>query len=215
MASRQRLAEGVALVIAMALALVCLPAAGALASTQFSPPPDAAFSVEQRRQLNLSGQVLHAVGPEDRFQAITFRVATPVEAIWRTVRQFAQYERWFDELSKSDVYRQKGPDVYVRFQAEHWLAGSFVYHIHHHMPWPAASWARWRLDPTQASDFLVAEGYWRVESIAPGRESLVTYAATLQAKGFLAGLIPEQVDAENLNRIADWLRQSATQTTRK
>lgn len=190
------------------------------ATSDLIPPPQVWLDDKDTRALSTGRRVFFTLPFNGvKLSGVAFRVAAKPDEIWRTLRSFDNYSKWVDNLSESTVYSvpidERAPGVrpdatYVRFKVKHWLAGSYVYHVRHEFPWPAADWGVFQLHADRPNDFATAYGFWRVVPVhgAPGKCD-VYYVAEIRGHEGMSGFFRRRFIRGGLKAATQWVRRIA------
>ncbi|MBI5493707.1 MAG: SRPBCC family protein [Deltaproteobacteria bacterium] len=137
-----------------------------------------------------------------------FRVAAAPETVWSVIGDFPSYPKWIDNVSRTDVYKRDGENIYVAFRLSG-LGFSIDYFIHH-VYHDAQQWGTWTLDYSRESDLDDSVGFWRVTPVEgkPGW-STVEYSVDVQLRGWLPGFIRGIIVDKGLRQATEWVKVQA------
>jgi len=146
-----------------------------------------------------------------------FRVAASKTTIWSVIRDFDSYPLWIKDVKETEVYRRERGDIYVSFEASHWLLGKTRWYVRHQFP-PANfteaqlamnNWGSWTLDYDHRSDFNDSVGFWQIVPVV-GQPDLhdVIYSVDLSLSRSPA-FIKNRVVKRGLRTATQWLREQA------
>jgi hypothetical protein len=142
--------------------------------------------------------------------ALIFRVNAPPHIIWSVITDFNSYPTWIKRVKEIEVYKKEKDDIYVRFRIDHWLFGSFTYHVHHHFPWRQQGWGTWKLDDTKRSDFKAVVGFWRVLPAADEpNQSVVFYSCDIRFKKRKLPFMRNMAIKSSLKQASQWVKEQS------
>ena len=151
------------------------------------------------------------VGTGKRGIAI-FKVNASAQKIWATIHSFPSYPEWIKGLRAADIYRSDGENIFVHFQASHWLLGKTQWYVHHSFPSldniTNNSWGSWTLDYNKASDFRDSVGFWQVIEESK-QASKVIYSVDLLFKKKTSAFIRRAALKRSLKDATQWVKEQA------
>ena len=146
-----------------------------------------------------------------------FRVRASNKVIWSVLHDFEKYDDWVSDLSKTEIYKTEGNNIYVSFESSHWLLGSNKWFVKHTYPSLSLSeselkinnWGIWTLDYQRRSDFKDSVGYWQVLPVAGKVDQHdVIYSINLALYN-VPEFIKKRVVKNGLKKATQWVKTQA------
>ena len=127
------------------------------------------------------------------------RIEAPVDLVWATLLDFAEWPRMVDDVVAANVYERNDADIKVEIVVGVGFLKLKTY-IHHVLD-QAAGTLTWTLDERKSSDLLSNTGYWMVrDGSSHGGGSVVYYSCAVQLRAWAPGWLDRYIAREGLPR---------------
>ena len=125
-----------------------------------------------------------------------------------TIRNFAAYPQWIDQVKVCEEYAAENGHIYVRFVLG--TAGMKVEYFIDHVYTPGSEWMTWTLDYRRKSELDDSVGMWRVVPI-PGQPGAarVEYSVDVAVTTWVPGFVREFLVNQGLKDATSWVKAQA------
>ena len=159
---------------------------------------------DELTQLSGGELVLKQIGSNEGVAAQ--RIEAPVDLVWATLLDFAEWPRMVDDVVAANVYERNDADIKVEIVVGVGFLKLKTY-IHHVLD-QAAGTLTWTLDERKSSDLLSNTGYWMVrDGSSHGGGSVVYYSCAVQLRAWAPGWLDRYIAREGLPRALGWLKR--------
>lgn len=149
------------------------------------------------------------IGDSKRAVVIT-RVKADSSTVWSVIKDFASYPEWIDDIKATEIYRQEGNAIYVRFDVENRYSGKVSWFARHDYPTDSREWGTWTLDYDRLSDLDDSVGFWRVSKDPDDPDySRVFYSTSLKLKTRVPQFIVGIIINAKLKQSTQWVQQQS------
>lgn len=171
------------------------------------------LSAEERQKLDAGEVVLRTSAQGGRVTALgVVKVDAPPDALWPAVLDLRARIREGDTLEAVREYRRDGPRTwYLAVDME--VLGTELT-LHHRYEWdPARQEARYTLDPAQANDLAVADGWYLVRE--EGGASLLVFESVTEARVPVPGWVKRWLARDQMEGLLEGIRARAERNPRR
>lgn len=132
-----------------------------------------------------------------------------VEQVWQVLTDYSSTTRLFPMMKKCHVLEDHGPSKVVRYRvAPSGPAGQYEYTLQVKETAPRAlEWHR------LSGDFKAVDGYWKLEPVDGGRNTLVTYSSHVNAGMFIPQMLIKRQARMDMPQVLALLKHHAELST--
>lgn len=131
--------------------------------------------------------------------------ATP-DKVWSKITNFASYPSWVENVTKCQVYKKEGSNIFVEFGLS--VMGINVGYFIRHDYQPTQGYMTWALDYSRQSDLDDSVGYWRVTPLSPTQTRL-EYSVDIRFKGWIPGFVQDMISTKGLTTATSWVKKQS------
>ena len=126
------------------------------------------------------------------------------ERVWRVLTDFEEWPRFMPHITRTRITRRDGPRTWVHQRYRVVLLGlehTTVYRLD-----PRFGRLSWSLDRTQKHDIRFSEGRWQLIPASGGGETLIRYAAAMDAGRRIPKTVEDMLKRRSLSNLLSNLR---------